>query len=231
MTTDSGRIARTADGTNLARDGIRRLILSRQLYPGQQLRQAELAQLLNISRSPIREALQGLLSEGLVDHHPNRGYFVTRLSGDMLKQIFLMRRLLETEVLGDCAWPKPATIRKLRSINARIAAAAERHLVADFVVINREFHFEIFRLSGLNFVLEELDRLWAMADPYRSLYLWDKDAQAQTLRDHEQLIDALEREDREALIAASDRHRAAAEYKLLGLLSEPAAAGFAGVAG
>lgn len=230
MTTDSVRIVRAADGTNLARDGIRRLILSRQLYPGQQLRQAELAQLLNISRSPIREALQGLLSEGLVDHHPNRGYFVTRLSGDMLKQIFLMRRLLETEVLGDCAWPKPATIRKLRGINARIAAAAERHQVADFVLINREFHFEIFRLSGLNFVLEELDRLWAMADPYRSLYLWDKDAQAQTLSDHEQLIDALERQDRADLIAASDRHRAAAEYKLLALLSEPAAAGLAGVA-
>jgi DNA-binding GntR family transcriptional regulator len=205
-----------------AREGIRRLIVSRQLSPGEQIRQEELATLLSTSRSPIREALQALHSEGIVAHHPNRGYFVTRLSADKIRQIFLIRRLLETEVLNDCVWPPRAHLQRLRKLNTAIEGAAQRHELSEIIRLTREFHFDIFALSSLDLVTDELARLWSLSDPYRALYLWDEAAQRRALSEQAEIIGALERQDRELLIRLSDEHRDVSEAKLLALLAEPA---------
>lgn len=205
-----------------AREGIRKLIVGRQLSPGEQIRQEELATLLNTSRSPIREALQALHSEGIVAHHPNRGYFVTRLSADKIEQIFMVRTLLETEVLNDLEWPTRSQVQRLRKLNTAIAAAAERHDLSEIIRLNREFHFEVFALSRFDLLIDELRRLWSLSDPYRALYLWDGAAQARTVGEHHEILAALEKHDRDLLITLVDEHRQVSASKLLALLSEPA---------
>ena len=215
------RTASVSTSVDTAREGIRRLIMSRQLSPGEQIRQEELATLLKTSRSPIREALQALHSEGIVAHHPNRGYFVTRLSADKIEQIFLMRALLETAVLKERAWPTRSELQGLRKLNTAMAAAAERHDLGEIIHLNREFHFEIFALSKLDLVIDELRRLWSLSDPYRALYLWDDAAQARTVKEHDEILGALEQRDSTLLIRLVDEHRRVSESKLLALLSEP----------
>jgi DNA-binding GntR family transcriptional regulator len=220
--TPVGSSPSTATSVDTAREGIRKLIVGRQLSPGEQIRQEELATLLNTSRSPIREALQALHSEGIVAHHPNRGYFVTRLSADKIEQIFMVRTLLETELLKDLDWPTRAQLQRLRKFNAAISVAAERYDVSEIIRLNHEFHFGIFALSRFDLLIDELRRLWSLSDPYRALYLWDSVAQTRTVSDHDEILAALESHDRELLIMRVDEHRQVSASKLLALLSEPA---------
>ena len=85
-------------GVAYAAEAIRQLIAAGVAAPGQQLRQEQLATDLGISRAPIREALQALLAEGVVEHSPNVGYSVVRFSVEALEQIYRMRTLLESEL-------------------------------------------------------------------------------------------------------------------------------------
>src|ERR671926_364153 len=76
---------------------IRRAIMSRELQPGERVRQEQLAERLNVSRVPVREALKVLEAEGQVTYQAHRGYTVVELSLAELEEIYLARRLLETE--------------------------------------------------------------------------------------------------------------------------------------
>src|SRR5687767_5679974 len=80
-------------------DKIRNMILSGELLPGQPLRQVQLAERLGVSRVPVREALTTLVADGAVVHTPNTGYAVARFNLAELREIFLMRELLEDELL------------------------------------------------------------------------------------------------------------------------------------
>src|SRR5215218_10445562 len=77
---------------------IRRAIMTRELKPGERVRQEELAERLNVSRVPVREALKVLEAEGQVTYQAHRGYTVVALSLEELEEIYLARRLLETEM-------------------------------------------------------------------------------------------------------------------------------------
>jgi DNA-binding GntR family transcriptional regulator len=83
--TSSGQVAET----------VRESIVSGRLAPGTKLREIELSAMLGVSRSPIREALRMLESEGLVQISPNRGAFVTQLEEKDLEEIHGLRELLE----------------------------------------------------------------------------------------------------------------------------------------
>ena len=95
---------------------LREAISSGQLAPGAVLRQAELAEQFGTSRIPVREALNALQAEGLVQIEPNRGAFVTTLSAEELHELFDLRVLLEVDVRRR-AQPPP-TERSQRRLEA-----------------------------------------------------------------------------------------------------------------
>ncbi|MGH8843694.1 MAG: GntR family transcriptional regulator, partial [Advenella sp.] len=66
------------------------------LPPGTRLRETELAADIGLSRTPIREALNRLMSEGLVTNDPKRGLIITELDQNMVGELYEMRRVLES---------------------------------------------------------------------------------------------------------------------------------------
>lgn len=74
---------------------IRKMILNGELLAGERINQAHLAEKLNISRGPIREALKLLQNEGLIKHETNKGTFVATLSKEDAFEIYTLRALLE----------------------------------------------------------------------------------------------------------------------------------------
>ena len=92
---------------------VRALVARGILAPGMRLGQTELAERFQASRVPVREALKLLSSEGIVEHDPNRGFFVTPLSRDEAEQLFVMRHLIEDELLTSVAWPDEAQLKEL----------------------------------------------------------------------------------------------------------------------
>lgn len=80
---------------NQAYQKLKRIILERQISPGDKLNESELAQGLGISRTPVREAINRLEKEGLVETFPQRGAFVVQFSAKDVFELFLIRENLE----------------------------------------------------------------------------------------------------------------------------------------
>jgi len=218
VTAEPPAAAPTEGAVAIAIEGIRHLIRSRELLPGEPIRQQDMAARLGMSRVPVREALGALETEGIVRHSRNQGYFVVKFSAGDLQQIYLMRQLLEDALLRAMQWPEPERLEQIKALNDEIASAAEEGDVARVVVLNRQFHEEIFALSPLRTIHREVKRLWEMSDSYRALYLYGRAARMRIAEEHQSMLDAIERRDIEALLGAVDQHRAAALEEVASML-------------
>lgn len=87
--------------TQLVVETLREKILSGEIKAGQPLRQAALAEELNVSRIPVREALLQLEAEGLVAFEPHKGATATELNADQVDELFELRAMLEADLLAN----------------------------------------------------------------------------------------------------------------------------------
>jgi DNA-binding GntR family transcriptional regulator len=202
-----------------AAEAIRELIARSEIGPGEQIHQAELAERLGVSRTPLREALRVLEREGLLVHEPNRSYRVVRLSTDELVQIYRMRTLLEGELLATLRRATKRDLVALRRTNAAIDVAVAEGSVRKMLSANRDFHFGVFQLSPLTLICNEVERLWRLCEPYHAAYLWHPTTRKRMVLEHDEMIEALAAHDRERLSQLVEMHRTAAETTLRELLS------------
>ncbi|GAA2085074.1 GntR family transcriptional regulator [Aeromicrobium tamlense] len=203
----------TATGVQRCLTEIRQMIISGTLLPGQKVHQGEIAAQLNVSRIPVREALSTLQAEGVLDYKPNTGFTVARFSGEDLAEIYLMRRLLETEVVRtvDLA---AVDVDELKRLNDHLKTLSANTDPDEWQSTNFDFHFLIFEPSPLKLVREEIRRLWYMSSFYRSLYIQQADSRLRVHEDHDKIIEAVKARDNEALIKLSDEHRGSTEHLL-----------------
>lgn len=137
---------------------IRADIFEGRMTPGHRLVESELTSALNVSRSTIREALNRLVAEGLVQIEPNRGAWVRRTSRQAMRQMFAVRELLEGQAAREMAEKAPGSpqaIARLRHIRAIEAALDLKADALAFMAANKEFHTAVLELSG-NEVLQHL---------------------------------------------------------------------------
>ena len=189
---------------------IRQMIVSGDLLPGQKVHQGEIAELLNVSRIPVREALSTLQAEGVLTYKANTGFTVARFSGEDLSEIYLMRRLLETEILRSIDL-SAVDVSGLEALNEKLSSLSSAENPDEYQDTNHEFHFRLFAYSGLQLVISEVERLWYMSSFYRSLYIQSADSRLRVHDDHLQMIDAIRQGDVESLIEISNEHRRSTE--------------------
>lgn len=196
---------RTAQAAALS--DVRRQILTGELRPGQRIVQENLASRLGISRVPVREALQHLQGEGLVEYTAHRGYQVTHLDYGDLSELYYLRRLLEAEairlavpVIGDNA------LREMDSVRTRMEQLPAE-ATDEIAELNREFHFMLFRAAEMPRLLRFIRLLWESSDAYRAVYYADDAAISNIHVEHKQLQDAIEARDPERVIEIFDAHR------------------------
>ncbi|MBW3557926.1 MAG: GntR family transcriptional regulator, partial [Actinobacteria bacterium] len=91
LPTNLDRVERRATASVIA-DVIRERVIDGSFPPGAQLGEVQLAEQLGVSRGPVREALQRLIQEGLLEGRPHRGVFVARLRGDDVVDVYRARR-------------------------------------------------------------------------------------------------------------------------------------------
>jgi len=128
---------------------IRQKIYSSDLKPGESIDEQALAESFGISRTPLREALKVLHSEGLVVLKPRRGCFVAELTEQDLDEIFPVMALLE----GRCAYDavrkaKPADLKRLDDIQAKLEKFAAAGDIERYYEQNYIFHSEVQKLAG-----------------------------------------------------------------------------------
>jgi DNA-binding GntR family transcriptional regulator len=190
---------------------IRGMVFDGVLLPGEKVRQVELAERIGVSRSPLREALRTLESEGLLSYETNRGYVVgpTSASGsaEVSPEFYQMRALLEHELMRSIARPGKDVLDALERHNEIMMAAIGQEDIAEIMRANRDFHFAIFELSPMKQFRREIARLWQLSEGYRHWWWHIPDAAARIDREHRQIIAALRRFDLERLIEMCDAHR------------------------
>ncbi|MQA95668.1 MAG: GntR family transcriptional regulator [Streptosporangiales bacterium] len=193
---------------------IRHMILTGELLPGEQLRQDQLAKRLDASRIPVREALMTLASEGVVTHTPHAGFTVKKFSRAEISEIYLMRRLLEAELLRSVDLER-VDLEALRTLNDNLADVSGETLLWRRKYYNRRFHFLLFDMSPLAIIREQVERLWNMSEYARSLYAYDGTSHDRIVTEHTRIVQAVADRDTEALVQASEEHRANAERLIL----------------
>ena len=143
---------------------IEEAIVSGELAPGTVLRQEQLSEQFNVSRTPVREALRRLAALGLVSFVPNRGVRVRTISRDELHEAFLVRAELEglaTEVAASKITPdeleeldecEQRFSRISQELRAREPGDERRTIMGDWVRANHAFHDVIYRAAALPLV-------------------------------------------------------------------------------
>jgi DNA-binding GntR family transcriptional regulator len=136
-------------------DAIRHAILAGELRPGQSLVEAELAQALGVSKTPVREALKTLAGAGLVTMSPYRGATVRLIDGEQASAIYDLRLLLEPEAVRRAAG-RGGGWDAARTALERADAAADQ---AERSLANREFHRALYLNCGNSLLVGALDDL------------------------------------------------------------------------
>jgi DNA-binding GntR family transcriptional regulator len=181
--------------------------------PGEPLRQEEIAAELGVSRVPVREAFFQLQAEGLVQVVPNKGVYVRTVSADNLGELFRLRRLLETDVLGD-AIPRhtPASLNRLDTVQAALDKASA---LGDWIAGDREFHEALYAPADRPETLAMIRRLRHIVDRFYFARMKPGTRAQAWQEEHHALIRATRRRDVAAASKLLAAHLAATERSAL----------------
>lgn len=188
---------REATVTNAVRvqEELREAILAGSLPPGARLRAEPLAERLQTSRTPVREALILLAREGLVDIEPRRGAIVRSFDATDLADLYDVRALIEPHAARRAATRIGRdALARLNEICAAADArgAADDEAVEDQVALNEEFHRIVVTAAGSPRLEAALRAVAGIPRAFRAAF-WHDDAQReQSLFCHRQIVHALE---------------------------------------
>jgi len=190
---------RTATEKVMAR--LRTMLITGALAPGSRIDQADLVRRFDVSIVPIREALARIASAGLVEIVPHRGVFVVNVSAEELVDLYAVREMLE-EQAAMLAVDRMAEsdIAALEGVAAAMARAARKSELDEFLKLNREFHFTVYRASKRRHMLQVIEQLWDLSARYAHLQLHAvPDRAMESMAEVHAIVTACRRRDRDAV--------------------------------
>ena len=193
-------------------------LLRGEIAPGTWLRQDELADRLNVSKIPVREALQRLAGLGLLRLEPNRGAIVPELTAAEAEENYALRRGIEPQLL-ERALPKLSIVDLAE---AELALTADRLSLAE---ANWSFHRALYRASGWKRGLAIAEILHAAVAPYVLLYTERLGGAGDSDAEHSALLDACRNSNRKVAVGILRAHLDHASDALRGFLRDGAASG------
>jgi DNA-binding GntR family transcriptional regulator len=177
------------------------------LAQGSFLDEGLLCESLSISRTPLREALKVLTSEGLVRHEPRRGCFVSEVTEEDLDDIFPVIALLE----GRCAFEaatnaSPADVQALEALHVELQQAAESGQIQRYYDINYSIHEAIITLAGNRWLAQTISDLRKILRLARLQSLHAPQRLTQSLNEHMSVFAAIKAGDAQGADAAMRTH-------------------------
>ena len=185
---------------------VRARIMAGALAPGTFLREKDLES-MGVSRTPIREALGRLASEGFLERLPHRGFRVPEESVANLLELYPIVASLEL-LAGRLAFDRFTTedVARLREINARLAEARDRGDVRAMLDLNTAFHRLITERGGNRRLALLLDDLRSQLSRLEHWYYSGRDRTQRSIQEHEEIIAAVERGDRACALELLERN-------------------------
>jgi DNA-binding GntR family transcriptional regulator len=142
---------------------LREKILARQLLPGERIDIAVLAKELGVSRTPVKEAVNQLADQGIIEIRPQRGTFVAAVDWHALKELHELCLIVETSVCGELAGKLSLrNLAELRGLLAEMEGQTDGPVYRDYteyLKLDRDFHTAIIRYAGNLHLLRTYERL------------------------------------------------------------------------
>ncbi|GGK42050.1 GntR family transcriptional regulator [Nocardia camponoti] len=195
----------------MAAADVRQLIVTGQLPPGARVHEPPLAEQLEISRPPLREALRILESEGLLKQTPRRGYRVVEMTDRDVEEIYSLRRTLELFALDLIVANYDATVfAPLDEVMDRMREAAAANDHPGVVQANVDFHLGVVAATGHSRLLDSYRALMGQMQVSMAANLATEAKSAGDLargcERHERLLASLRSGDKERIIKDFDEH-------------------------
>ena len=182
---------RKADGVERVYERVKRRAMEFGFDPGQKVKEGELATEFGVSRIPVREALNRLVTEGFMSFIPNRGFFCRDIDSGEILALYQVRAALET-------WSYKTACRTVSddALANFVAFWSSEGATARFKsldIYDAEFHFALAKLSGNPILLKQLRQIEDKILVFRNLELEDDDRRGKTLEEHRRVVSLLAR--------------------------------------
>jgi DNA-binding GntR family transcriptional regulator len=176
-----------------------------ELKAGQPLRQSDVASFLDVSTTPVREALRQLAAEGLVDGDPHRGATVHQMTKAELTEVYAIMIPLEQIAMQAASGKVSNELRRSAEVVLDQMDASDS--VADFAMLNVEFHSLLCGASGMQILADTLRRLRNLSALYVASAVVDSNTlREEAGREHRELLAALLAGDSSSAVEIATRH-------------------------
>lgn len=196
---------------------LRQAIATGELKPGDRVLESELARRLNMSRTPVREAIAALEADGLISIDGPRGRVVTKLDYQSLMELYAVREVLESMAAGLAA----RSASEVEILGLRHMLELEEHILNDAGKLadhNRRFHEAIYYCSHNRYLLKMLEYIQTAMLLLHPMGRLAKERRETALLEHRGIVDAIAARDPAAAEAAIRNHLRRAQQARIKLL-------------
>jgi len=192
-------IPQTSSQAFAAYNEIKQRIFMGEFTPGMRLREIEVAALLDMGRTPVREALKRIQDEGLLRHEPGRGMVVATMDQQEVGELYAMREVLESAAAAMAA--QHATDAEVANMQAILDEGD-----ADPVALNLRFHDAIYSAAHNRHLIRSLRSLTDTTYLLGRSTLSSKARAKVAMKEHSDIVDAIRSRDPDRAAAAARHH-------------------------
>jgi DNA-binding GntR family transcriptional regulator len=207
VTLEGSQAMSTVPNAIRVREALENAIVDGRFPPGMKLNPEALAREFDVSRTPIREALQQLETSGLVRVAAKRGTFVAEWNPEELAERFETMAEIEASCARLAARRvTDAELAELEAVHEACRRLAEAGEIDAYYAENSAFHTCIYRATHNAFLAQEASRLHAMLQPYRRMQLQVRNRVGRSFEEHDSVVSAIRAGDDVAAAEAMRGH-------------------------
>ena len=199
-------VARAADSAAQIYEHVKTMAMTFEIRPGERVNEVEIARSLNVSRTPLREALNRLLMEGFLTRAPNRGFIGRALDAKQVFDLYELRRALEGSIAAIAC--ERATDEELLELERFVKASKDRPEdtnASALLALDEQFHERVARLTRN----EEMVRALASINARIHYFRWidmRNGRRRHTQQEHLRIVKALQSRDAAAVTKLMSGH-------------------------
>jgi DNA-binding GntR family transcriptional regulator len=191
LLTDLGHVEKAPTVGDKVYARLEQALMIGEFAPGQRLVTRTVAASMNVSPTPVREALNRLVSSHALQMDDNRVYCVHRLSPQQLDELYRIRFALEGLAASEAARRMDeVTLAKLHAIHAQMAECIEREDHKAALHYNRAFHFALYETAQMPMLNAKIRECWVLIGPYFNLLYPEQARQRTGVNNHQKILEA-----------------------------------------
>lgn len=207
MDLDLTKMDSTNQVSNSVYDTLKYNIQNLNIKPGDRISEQEISKLLNVSRTPVREAFINLSREGLVNVLPQRGTIVSKIDFEQVEEARFIRESLElsiVEIVSEVI--DEYTLSELeKNVNRQKEALVEKNY-SQMMIHDQKFHKLIFEVANKNRTWQIIEQISTHYRMTRLLSLAGNISWELAIKQHESFVEALRKDDKQSVVAIMREH-------------------------